>query len=90
MATLTVEITDELKKRLDREVAAGHFKDNSALVQTLLEAAIRIKWKEEVDKKIDEALDEVERGEVLPWNMGDCASMGREYLEQRRNRKASS
>ena len=40
MATLTVEIPEALKERLDREVASGRFNDRSALVQTLLEAVV--------------------------------------------------
>jgi Arc/MetJ-type ribon-helix-helix transcriptional regulator len=90
MATMTVEITDDLKKRLDGEVASGRFKDTSDLVQVLLEAAIRMRWKEDVEKKIDEALDEVERGEVVAWKKGDCANMGREYLQEKRAREAKS
>jgi Arc/MetJ-type ribon-helix-helix transcriptional regulator len=70
MATLTVEIPDALKERLDREVASGRFKDSSALVRMLLETAIRMHWKEDTEKKIDEAFDEVERGEISPWKIG--------------------
>jgi predicted transcriptional regulator len=84
MATMTVVITDDLKERLDREMASGHFKDRNVLVQKLLEAGICLKWKEDVENKIDEALDEVERGDVAPWKKGDCAKMGREYLQEKR------
>lgn len=79
---MTIEITDDLKAHLDREVASGRFKDRNILVQMLLEAAIRMQWKEDVENKIDEALNEVERGEVVPWKKGDCASMGRKYLQE--------
>ena len=88
MATLTVEIPDALKERLDREVASGRFKDRNTLVQMLLEAGIRSQWKDDAEHKIDEALDEVERGEVVPYQKGDCAKMGREYLHEKRTRKA--
>jgi Arc/MetJ-type ribon-helix-helix transcriptional regulator len=90
MATLTVEIPDTLKDRLDREVASGRFKDSSALVQVLLEAAMRMQWKEDAEQKIDQALDEVERGETAPWKKGDSARMGREYLQEKRAREAKS
>jgi Arc/MetJ-type ribon-helix-helix transcriptional regulator len=83
MATLTVEIPDALKDRLDREVASGRFKDSSTLVQSLLEIAMRSQWKEETEQKIDEALDEIERGEVIPLQKGDCGRMGREYLKEK-------
>jgi len=81
---MTVEITDDLKERLDREVASGRFKDRDTLVQALLEAAIRIHWKECAENKLDEALDEIERGDVAPWLKDDCARMGREYLQEKR------
>jgi Arc/MetJ-type ribon-helix-helix transcriptional regulator len=90
MATLTVEIPDALKERLDREVASGRFKDNSTLVRVLLEVAMRSQWKEDAEQKIDEALDEVERGDVAPWRKGDCAKMGREYVNEKRAREAKS
>jgi Arc/MetJ-type ribon-helix-helix transcriptional regulator len=90
MAILTVEISDSLKERLDREVASGRFKDRDALVQSLLEAGIRSQWRAEVDKKIDEALDDVERGDVVAWQQGDCAKLGREYLKEKHAREAKS
>jgi predicted transcriptional regulator len=90
MATLTVEITDDLYERLDREFASGRFKDRNALVQDLLEAAIRMQWREEVENKIDEALDEIERGDFVVHKKGDCGRMGREYLREKRAREAKA
>ena len=90
MATLTVEITDSLNERLDRALAAGQAKDRSALVQTLLESAIDAQWKEEVENKIDEALDEIERGDFVVHKKGDISRMGREYLKEKRAREATS
>src|SRR5476651_2663074 len=84
MATLMVEITDDLQERLDREFASGRFKDRNDLIQVLLEAAIRMKWKEEVEDKIDEALDEIERGDFVVHQKGDCGKMAREYLKEER------
>ena len=90
MATLTVEITDSLNERLDRELAAGRAKDRNELVQLLLEAAFHAQWKDDVEDKIDEALDDVERGDVVVHKKGDCARMGREYLKEKRSREAKS
>jgi Arc/MetJ-type ribon-helix-helix transcriptional regulator len=90
MATLTVEIPDALKERLDQEIAAGRFKDSSTLVQMLLEDVMRDEWKADAELKIEEALDEVARGDVAPWKKGDFAAMGREYLRQKRLREAKS
>jgi hypothetical protein len=47
-------------------------------------------WKEEMDKKIDEAIDEAERGEITPHKKGDCGRMGREYLKEKRAREGIS
>jgi predicted transcriptional regulator len=88
MATLMAEITDDLQKNLDREFASGRFKDRNALVQVLLEAAIRMKWKEDLEDKIDEGLAEIERGDFVPHKKGDCGKMGREYLQEKREREA--
>jgi len=41
--------------------------------------------RERFAQKVDEALDEVERGDVTPWKKGDCARMGREYLREKRD-----
>jgi hypothetical protein len=57
-------------------------------VQMLLEAAISRQWKEDTENKIDEALAEVERGDVASWKKGDCARMGREYLQEKRRSEA--
>lgn len=88
MPTITLEITDDVKECLDRELASGHFKDANELVQKLLMAGIRSKWKDDVENKIDEALADVERGDVVPWKKGDCAKLGREYLHDKRPREA--
>ena len=90
MATVTIEITDAFKEFLDREIASGRFKDTSALVQMAIEQLMRTQWKEDCEKKIDEALDEYERGDFTPWQKGDCVKMGREYLKEKRAREAKS
>jgi predicted transcriptional regulator len=83
MATLTVEIPDSLYDRLDREVAAGRAKDRDALVQILLESAMNAEWKREVESKIDEAITEIEQGDFVTHNQGDCGRMARDYLKQK-------
>lgn len=90
MATLTVEITEHSKEFLDREIACGRFKDTSTLVQLALDQLMRTQWKEDAERKIDEALDEYERGDLTPWQKGDCVKMGREYLNEKRAREAKS
>ncbi|MBI1831099.1 hypothetical protein HY256_02110 [Candidatus Sumerlaeota bacterium] len=90
MATLTVEISDSLNDRLDREVAAGRAKDRNSLVQSLLESAMDAQWKAEVEDQIDEALDEIDRGDSVVHKQGDCGRMGREYLKEKHAREAKS
>jgi Arc/MetJ-type ribon-helix-helix transcriptional regulator len=87
MATLTVEISDSLNERLDREVAAGRAKDRSSLVQSLLEAAMDAQWKAEIDDKLDESQLEIEHGDFTVHKKGDCGRMGREYLKEKRARE---
>jgi len=90
MATLTVQITDSLNERLERELAAGRAKDRDALVQLLLEAAIDAQWKEDVENKIDEALEEIARGDVTVHKKGDCGRLGREYLKEKSARESKT
>ena len=90
MATVTIQITDSLHERLNREVAAGRAKDHSALVQLLIETAIDSEWKRDVEFKIDEALDEIERGETVVHQKGDCGRLGRAYLQEKRAWQAKS
>ncbi len=88
MATLTVKISDSLNERLDRAVAAGRAKDRDTLVQSLLEAGIESQWKERVEDKIDEALADIERGDIVAHKKGDCGRLGREYLKEKRARES--
>ena len=90
MATVTIDISDASKEFVDREIASGRFKDTNALMQTALDQLMRTQWKENVDRKIDEALDEYERGDFTPWQDGDFEKMGREYLKQKRAREAKA
>jgi putative addiction module CopG family antidote len=90
MTTVTIELNDQAKAFVDRELASGRFKDTSALVHAALEQLMRTSWKEDVEKKIDEALDEYERGDFTPWQKGDCVKKGMEYLKEKRAREAKS
>lgn len=58
-------------------------------VEILVQSA-GTQWKEDADQKIDEALAEIERGEVAAWKSGDAARLGREYLQEKRAREAKS
>jgi Arc/MetJ-type ribon-helix-helix transcriptional regulator len=76
MAKVTIDISDTAKEFMDREIASGRFKDTNALMQVALDHLMRTKWKENADLKINEALDEYQRGEFTPWQDGDCEKWG--------------
>ena len=84
MTTVTIEISDSSKEFMDREIAAGRFKDSGAVVQTALEQLMRSQWKEDCDKKLEESIEEYERGDFAPYKTGDFGHMGREYLNEKR------
>ncbi len=90
MNTITIAIPDESRAFIDREVAAGHFKDSDALVQAALKEFMHAQWRENVERKIDEALDEYERGEYTEWQPGDCLKHGMEYLDAKRRREGKT
>ena len=84
MTTLTIAIPDESRAFIDREVAAGKFKDCDALVLAALNEFMRSQWKANADKMITEALDEYDRGENTEWQPGDCLKRGIDYLDAKR------
>lgn len=84
MATLTVEISEAMKASLDREVASGGCEGRDALVQSLLELGMHARWRVQMEAKIDEALLDVERGDVHPWTPGDAGRIGRKYFAEKR------
>jgi Arc/MetJ-type ribon-helix-helix transcriptional regulator len=83
MATLTIEITDDMKKYVDRQIAKGGFKDGSAVVHALLNVALVAERRAEIDQKLLEAVDQVERGECAPWQPGDARKLLQEIVRQR-------
>jgi Arc/MetJ-type ribon-helix-helix transcriptional regulator len=90
MATVTVEITDSSKEFLDQQIASGRFKDANALMQAAIDQLMRTQWKTGAERKIDEALNEYERGEFTSWQRGDCEKLGRQYLNDKRAQEQKS
>lgn len=80
MATITIDLPEEMREFLDRQVLSGRFKDRSTFVQMLIAEAVLHQWHHEADDKLREALGEFERGEGVPWRKGDCENLVREYL----------
>jgi Arc/MetJ-type ribon-helix-helix transcriptional regulator len=83
MATLTIEITDDMKKYVDRQIAKGGFKDGSAVVHALFNVALVAEKRAEIDQKLLEAIDEIERGECAPWQPGDASKLLQEIVRER-------
>lgn len=90
MATLNIELSTATQQLLDREIASGRFPDPSALIEAAVENLLIHRWPDDVGRKIDEALDDVERGDVLPWKPGECAEWGKEYLASKRTLKTKT
>lgn len=100
MPTLTVEINDATKELVDREVAAGRFKDASALVEMLV---TRFLWqrdrndaggfskdeKERIDQMLDEAMDSYERGEYSVVRPNEFEELAARLVEQMSKKQAS-
>ncbi len=70
METMTIEITDDMKKYVDRQIASGGFKDGSAVVQAFFSVALLGERRSEFDQKLLEAV-----GECVPWHPGDAQGL---------------
>jgi Arc/MetJ-type ribon-helix-helix transcriptional regulator len=81
---MTIELTDDMKKYIDRQIASGGFKDNGAVVHALFEVALLAERRDEVDRLLVEAIDEIDRGEVAPWQAGDAQKLLQELAHQRK------
>ena len=83
MTTLTIEITEDIKEFVDRRVASGSFKDSNSVVLALFHAALLAERRNEIDQKLLEAMDEIDRGECTPWQPGDARKLLDEITRQR-------
>lgn len=83
MATMTIEITDSMKEYVDRKVASGGFNSSSDVMQRLLNLAMRAEVREQVEKDLLEAIDDIDRGDCAPWQPGEHRKLLQELLRQR-------
>jgi len=83
METMTIEITDDMKKYVDRQIASGGFKDGSAVVQAFFSVALLGERRREIDQKLLEAVDQADRGECVPWHPGDAQGLFRQISGDR-------
>lgn len=56
---------------VESQVAAGNYSDSIACVQSLLDEAIRLRERKEIDKKLLVAMDQYDRGECGEWTKED-------------------
>jgi Arc/MetJ-type ribon-helix-helix transcriptional regulator len=86
MIELNIEITAAMKEYADRKIATGAFKTTTEVVHSLFNVAMLAERKAEIDRKLLEALDQIERGEFSPWEPGE----GQRILDDviRRHREA--
>ena len=109
MATLTIEIPDTMKAFIDREIAAGEFKDANEFIAHLVvlemydrdhepDCYIRDgkivfandEQRERLEKKLEEALDEMDRGECKPYRPGEFQELVEEMIRRRETEKGAN
>lgn len=80
MAKITFELPDPMKEFIDKEVTAGRHESASAFLQALI---ARAQWRAGVEDKLEEALDDYEKGNYTTWTKGDFQKLGEELLRKR-------
>ena len=80
MAKISIEVPDSINEFIEREVALGRYESASKLIESVLN---RAKWRADVEDKLEEALDECERGDCATWTKGDFGKLGEQTLQQR-------
>ena len=86
MTNLSFELPDHMMDFVETRIGPGKFKDARAYLQYLIaedmqnyQIAFTDEEKARIDQKLLEALEEIERGECRPWNVGEVL----EELERR-------
>ena len=87
MNTLQVELPADMQSFVDRKVSQGEFPSASALVQQLLAKAMEIERRKEIERKLMEAMEEVEKGQGIPWNKDRFNELLREHEQETAARK---
>lgn len=80
MAKMTFDLPDAMSEFVENQVAFGRYESASALMQALI---ARAQWRADVDDKLEEALDEYEKGDFTVHHSGDFQKLGEELLRQR-------
>jgi Arc/MetJ-type ribon-helix-helix transcriptional regulator len=80
MTTMTFELPESMKSRVEQRAASCNFPDASAYLRSLIALDLR---RDEIDQMLIEAEDAYERGEYTEWKPGDSRRMLDELLRQR-------
>jgi antitoxin ParD1/3/4 len=71
MSSLTISLSESMKEFVDSQVSAGGFDSPSAYVRGLIERAQVEKNRAEIDTKLLEGVDALERGEGREMQAAD-------------------
>jgi Arc/MetJ-type ribon-helix-helix transcriptional regulator len=80
MSTITFEIPETLKARVEERIAQARFPDASAYLQSLIINDLR---RAEIDQLLLEAENDYERGDYTVHQPGDLTRMWEEMKRQR-------
>lgn len=79
MSTVTIELTDHLREFVDSEASQRGCADAAEYIRLLVEHANEAA---EIRRKIQEAEDEVARGECSEWKPGDVTKRTRALIAE--------
>ncbi len=82
MTSMTFELPNTLKERIEERAASGNFSDPGAYLRSLVASDLR---RAEIDRLLLEGIEAVERGEVTEWKPGDTRRLAEEMIQRRKN-----
>ncbi len=86
MSKLTLELPDHIREYVGTKVSGGEYASAEEYIVWLIGQESRLT---EIDRLLDEADDEYERGECVPHKGGDFIRMGEEVIQQHLEAKRS-
>ena len=86
MDKMLIELPDEVAAFVNEAVRNGGFASPSDFVQKLI---AREQRRAEIDQKLQEAVDQCERGEYKEWKRGDAMKLFDEVMRDRRAEKGA-
>lgn len=81
MTKVTFELPETMKSQVDERVTEGEFPNTSAYLQTLIARDLQ---RAEIDRKLQEGLDDYERGDFSVWKKGDTQKLLDEIIARRK------